>query len=187
MSDEVKDQESVASEPGEGTHPSPAAEELELLREELSKARAERDALQAQVAEAQDKFLRARAELETYRRRAQQDSERAREAGLDSAVLPVLSVYDDLSRALMMADEDEPEKILPGIRSVLSGLERNLDALGIRRIGQVGESFSPDLHEALTASPAPSPEQEGTIAEVFEAGFVRGERLIRPARVVVYQ
>ena len=159
--------------------PDTAADPVQLLNE--------LEALRAQLAEANSKFLRARADLDTYRRRAQADLERAREAGQDSAVVTVLSVYDDLGRALTMADEDDPAKLLPGIRTVLSGLERNLETLGIRRIGLVGERFDPDLHEALSALENTNPERSGTIAEVFEAGFVKGERLVRPARVLVYQ
>jgi molecular chaperone GrpE len=163
------------------------AEELELLRSELARAQGELSALRGQLQEAQDRHLRARADLETVRRRAQQDLERAREAGQDSAVLTVLSVFDDLNRALAVADEADPGKIVPGVRAVLSSLERNLGSLGLTRSGEVGEPFNPEVHEALTTLPAPSPERSGTIAEVFEAGFTKGERLVRPARVVVYQ
>ncbi len=189
MNDDVKDQTAVAGEEREGTNPSPPAEDLELdiLRSELARAQTELSALRQQLSEANGKYLRARADLETHRRRAQQDVDRAREAGQDSAILTVLSAFDDLNRALLMADEDDPGKIIPGIRGVLGSLERNLESLGLKRIGLVGEPFNPDLHEALSAVPSQNPERQGAIAEVFEAGFVKGERLVRPARVVVYQ
>lgn len=161
--------------------------ELEILRGELA-------AVQSNVAEAERvaeehkaRALRARAELDTVRRRAAADEERAKRAGLDSAVLPVLNVFDDLRRALAAAESGDPEAIVPGVRAVMEGLERNLERLDIRRVGEVGDPFDPDLHEALTSVPSPGPAQAGTIAEVFEAGFMQGERLVRPARVVVYQ
>lgn len=191
MSDEKRDVELLEAE--EGRSPSSSAEgraddqEVQLLRSELSKLQeALRDAQAAQEA-AHEKYLRARADLENYRRRAQQESERAREAGLDSALLPVLSVFDDLSRALKMADEEDPSKLLPGLQAVLSGLERNLELLGVRRTGAVGEPFDPNLHEALSVVATDEAAKHGTIAELFEAGFAKGGRLIRPARVVVYQ
>jgi molecular chaperone GrpE len=174
----------VADEPVEetsstGTEPTPvAADELEVLRAELENARAE-------VADFKNRFLRARADLENYRRRAAQDVVRAREAGLDSAILPLLAVYDDLGRALSMAGD--PAQLIPGIQAVREGLKRNLEGLGMAEIGQPGEPFNPDVHEALTAVPAQEGRAANTIAEVVQTGFVKDERLVRPARVVVFQ
>src|SRR5690606_24455147 len=110
----------------------------------------------------------------------------AREAGLDSVMLPVLGVYDDLERAVAAASTTtDPTTILPGVIAVRDGLIRNLESLGIRRVGNVGEQFDPAIHEALAVVP-PSPQfAENVIAQVYEIGFVKGDRLIRPARVVV--
>lgn len=161
--------------------------EVEILRGELAAAQQKLQEAQAQADELQDRYLRVRADLDNLRRRAEADRERAREAGLDSAVLAVLAVYDDLLRALLAAETGDPASIVPGVRQVKEGLERQLDALGIARVGEVGDEFDPDVHEALTSVPTENPEQEGRIAEVFQAGFRKGERLVRPARVVVYQ
>lgn len=178
-----------------GAEPTQAdlADEMGILREELDRSRAELEELRetiqgirAEAEEARDKYVRARADLENVRRRSAGDIERAREAGLDQAVSSVLTVYDDLGRALQVADEDDPAKILPGVRAVRDALERNLGSLDIERVGEVGDAFDPDLHEALTTVPAPDPERAGTIADVYQAGFKRGDRLVRPARVVVY-
>ena len=175
-----------------GTSPD-LPDELGILRDELQQNRAEIEKLREEIEDAKseseqarEKFLRARADLENVRRRSAGDVERAREAGLDSAVLNVLNVYDDLNRALQVADESDPTKILPGIRTVRETLERNLGTLDIERVGQVGDAFDPDVHEALTSVAAPEPKAAGKIAEVYQAGFKRGDRLIRPARVVVY-
>lgn len=163
-------QEQVQTEP---------LDEVEVLRSELEGARAE-------VADFKNRFLRARADLENYRRRAAQDTARAREAGLDSAIVTVLSVYDDLGRALSVAGDD-PSQLIPGLEAVREGLKRNLETLGITEIGSKGEPFNPDLHEALTAVPTADEAAAGTIAEVIQTGFVKEERLVRPARVVVFQ
>lgn len=162
-----------------------AETEAEILRGELAKAQEKLSQVQQQADEFKDRFLRARADLENYRRRNQQALERAREAGLDSAVLTVLAVYDDLERALTLAEQD-PSHIIPGVMAVRDSLKRNLETLGITPIGAPGEPFNPELHEALSSLPG-TPEQSGTIAEVLQVGFVRDARLIRPARVTVYQ
>jgi molecular chaperone GrpE len=160
--------------------------EADILRSELKNVRQEAEALKSELAEAQDRTLRARAELDTLRRRMQGELELAREAGLESVMLPVLSVYDDLARALEAAEiGSDPAAILPGVRAVMEGLERNLDNLGIHRTGDVGETFDPARHEALAVVPATGDMRPGTIGQVYEIGFVRGDRLVRPARVVV--
>lgn len=172
---------------GDPIHGGGEDQEAEVLRSELIRLQEELHEANARADEMKDRFMRARAELENFRRRATAEAERARESGLDSVVLPVLSVYDDLRRALEAADTADPAAIVPGVQSVLSGLERNLDSLGIKAIGNVGETFDPDLHEALTSIATSEAEKSETIAEVFQLGFQKGERLIRPARVVVYQ
>jgi molecular chaperone GrpE len=161
--------------------------ELEILRGELAALQERLETAEQRLEEEQARALRARAELDTVRRRATGDQDRAREAGLDTAVLPVMGVYDDLRRALQAAEAGDPASIVPGVRAVMESLERNLERLDIERVGDPGQPFDPDLHEALTSTPVAEGAEPGTIAEVFEAGFKRGDRLVRPARVVVYQ
>ena len=160
--------------------------DVEILRSELSTMQTRLDEAKAQSDEMKNRYLRARADLENYRRRSAQDLERARESGQDSAVLTVLTVYDDLGRALDVVGDD-PGKIIPGVEAVRSGLKRNLAALGIKEVGAKGDAFDPDVHEALSSQPAADESQKGTIAEVFQVGFIKNDRLVRPARVVVYQ
>jgi len=163
-------------------------DEVDILRSELRLVQDRLEEAEREAAENRDKFLRSRAELENYRRRAAADVERARESGLDSAVLTVLGVFDDLGRALEAAESSgDPSTIVPGVRAVKESLERNLEGLDIRPIGLPGERFDPNEHEALTAVPPQDGAEPGTIANVFQAGFKRGDRLVRPARVVVYQ
>lgn len=198
----VADAERRAREQAEGVEPEarpPLSEEAPPERDdgpqtELEILRGELAAMQERLAEAESRAeeeraraLRARAEADTARRLAAADQDRARDAGLDAAVVPVMAVYDDLRRALQAAESGDPELIVPGVRAVMEGLERSLATLEIRRVGEPGEAFDPDLHEALTSVPAEDDAEPNTIADVFEAGFARGERLIRPARVIVYQ
>lgn len=163
-------------------------DEVDILRSELRRMQDELEEARREAAESQDRYLRSRADLENYRKRVTADVELAREAGLDSAVLTVLTVFDDLARALEAAESsDDPASIVPGVRAVKESLERNLESLDIRAIGRPGEPFDPTQHEALTAVPLQEGAEPGTIANVYQAGFKRGERLVRPARVVVYK
>jgi molecular chaperone GrpE len=176
------------SEVGEGAPPHEEAplEEVDVLRRELDRLNEALTVALTEIEELKDRALRARADLDTARRRAQGELERAHEAGVDAALAPALNVFDDLGRALQAAESGDAAAIVPGVRAVREALERQLAALGVERTGAVGEAFDPDRHEALTAVPAPAGVEPGTIADVFAAGFVRGERLVRPARVVVY-
>lgn len=160
--------------------------EADILRSELKRLRAAKEQLETDLLDANDRHLRARAELDTMRRRMQGELALARDAGVDSAVRPALNVFDDLERALVAAEKtDDPASIVPGVRAVKEALLRNLAGLDIHLVGQPGDAFDPELHEALTAVPATGDKRPGTIDQVFEAGFVQGDRLVRVARVTV--
>ena len=153
--------------------------EIELLRNELEQH-------QAQIEELKNKHLRALAETKTVRHRLQQDVERAKEQGADKVILSVLPVYDDLNRALQNASAD-PKSITEGVSKVLDNLKRNLSSLGIKEVGKVGEVFDPELHEALSTMPTDDEEKVGTIAQVYESGFTKDDRVVRVAKVIVHQ
>jgi molecular chaperone GrpE len=187
MTDQVKPEptDDVTEDTAEVEEIPSSDSELELLRTELLNKQTEVETMKVQLDDYKDKYLRSQADLQTYRRRVQGDIERARDAGLESALLPVMTVYDDLGRALSISTD--PEKLIPGIQSVRESLERNLDMLGIKKVGEKGETFNPELHEALTMVPVPEGAEPGTIAEVFAVGFMKNDKLVRPAKVVVYQ
>jgi molecular chaperone GrpE len=189
---ELPDEKTTEAVEAESSTPVAEVDEVAILRETLQdkekaleEMKNQYEVMKVQVDDYKDKYLRSQADLQTYRRRVQGDIERAREAGLESALLPVMSVYDDLGRALAMATE--PEKLIPGIQSVRDSLERNLDMLGIKKVGEKGELFNPEVHEALTMVPVPEGATPGTIAEVYAVGFTKNDKLVRPAKVVVYQ
>jgi molecular chaperone GrpE len=192
MTDQVKSEPTDETETTTEVEMQPSADgaevqvdEMTVLRETLETKQKELGAMRVTADDYKDKYMRSQADLQTYRRRVQADMQRERDAGLESALLPVMTVYDDLGRALTMSTD--PEKLIPGIQSVRESLERNLDMLGIKKVGEKGEAFNPELHEALTMVPVAEGAESGTIAEVFAVGFVKGEKLVRPAKVVVYQ
>ena len=168
--------ENINSDSAEATD---SLSEVEILRNELEQT-------QALIEELKNKHLRALAETQTVRHRLQQDVKRAMEQGIDKVILSVLPVYDDLNRALETAATD-PKSITEGVSKVLDNLKRNLESLGIKEIGKVGEVFDPELHEALSTMPTDDKDKVGTIAQVYESGFMKDGRVIRVARVIVYQ
>ena len=182
----------ISADPDEttrhGSVPNGDAIEADLLRSELQRMSEELAKAAEAAAEAQDRYLRGRADLDNLRRRQQAELERAREQGFDAALHTVLRVHDDLNRALDAARlSNDASTILPGVEGVLTGLLRDLGTMDVHRFGEVGEAFDPSRYEALAVVPASAPGQGGAVQSVFETGFVQGERLVRPARVVVFE
>jgi molecular chaperone GrpE len=137
--------------------------------------------LRAQLASAEDRYLRARADLDNYRKRAEREVERrVREQG-DEQLRSWLEVVDSIERALAL--EAQP-RLADGLRVFLEQMETILARQGVRRTGEVGERFDPELHEAvavITSTNWPA----GTIADVARSGYSVGDRVIRPAHVAV--
>jgi molecular chaperone GrpE len=143
--------------------------------------------LQAEKAELQDKYLRAVAESQNMRRRAQQDVEKERKFGIERFARDLLSVADNLGRALsaLPADLDPAVKnVLVGVqateRELLSVLERH----GVTRISSVGEPFNADFHQAMMEVEDPSV-PAGTVVQEMIPGYLLAGRLLRAAMVAV--
>ena len=141
---------------------------------------------------AQMKGAEARAQsllrdLERVKRRQEDELARHGRASERHALLPILDVRDNLERALASTPEDAQETPwVQGVRGVLHQLDDALTRRGITRIGQVGQTFDPTLHEAVGVIPAAHDQTPNTIAHVQRSGFVFEEgELIRPAQVVV--
>ena len=132
-----------------------------------------------------DGLRRSQADFINYKRRSvqeQQDGRVAAEAAVIERLLPVL---DDLGRALDSAPaEFADQPWVEGIFLVRRRLFNTLEQLGVRPVGRVGEAFDPNIHDALmTQSGSGSP--MGTVVQVTRSGYALGERIIRPAQVIV--
>ena len=143
--------------------------------------------LQAEKAELQDKYLRAVAESQNIRRRGQQDLEKERKFGIERFARDLLSVADNLGRALsaVPADLDPATKnVIVGVqateRELLSILERH----GVTRIMAVGEPFNADFHQAMMEVEDPSV-PAGTVVQEMIPGYLLAGRLLRAAMVAV--
>ena len=111
------------------------------------------------------------------------EHEELRERAAERLLRDLLPVFDDLERALVAFETAEKEAIADGVALVHRALWTLLEREGVAEVDQVGEAFDPHAHEALLSQPADAP--EGTVLEVVQKGFTLGDRVLRPARVVI--
>ena len=151
---------------------------------------AEVEQLQAEKADLQDKLLRALAEAQNVRRRGQQDVERERKFGIERFAKDVLSVADNLGRALSVLPADA-DAIDPALRNVIVGVqatERELQSVlerhGVTRIESLGRPFNAEFHQAMMEVQDPSV-PAGTVVQELAPGYLIAGRLLRAAMVAV--
>jgi molecular chaperone GrpE len=146
------------------------------------------EAASRQLTEQRDKYLRLAAEFDNYRKRTAKERLEAGARGQADLIHRMLEAIDDLAR---FADIDpattDAQTLHKGIELVEQKLLKSLDAAGLEIINPLDQSFDPNLHEAITTEPALSPEDDSTVAKVFQLGYRFGGQLLRPARVVVKQ
>jgi molecular chaperone GrpE len=139
--------------------------------------------LQAQLAEAQDSFLRAKAEGENIRRRAEEDISKARKYAVEGFAESLLPVKDSLEAAIAMPDAPL-EKVLEGVHATLRLLSQALERNKVLEINPpVGTKFDPHQHQAISMVPAD--QEANTIVAVLQKGYLIAERVLRPALVTV--
>jgi molecular chaperone GrpE len=140
------------------------------------------EALRAERDEYLEHLQRVAAEFENYRKRAARDQESLVARAAERLARELLPVLDDLERALQAAEEHEEAKLEEGVRLVHRQLAAALRKEGLQEIPTEGR-FDPHLHEALLAQPSEA--EQGTVIEVLQKGYRLGDRVLRPARVVV--
>jgi len=137
---------------------------------------------EAKAEEHLDDLKRLAAEFENYRKRTARDQASLVARAAERLVKDLLPVLDDLERALVAADEHEEAKLEDGVRLVHRSLADALRREGLEEIPTEG-AFDPHVHEALLSQPSEA--VEGTVIEVLQKGYRLGDRVLRPARVVV--
>ena len=141
-------------------------------------------ALEAERDEYLNDLKRVAAEFENYRKRVLRDQESRVARAHERLVKELLPVLDDLERALEAAAEHEEAKLEEGVRLVHRELVEALAREGLVEVETDGK-FDPHVHEALLSQP--SEEEDGAVIEVLQKGYRLGDRVLRPARVVVSQ
>ena len=146
------------------------------------------EALQTEVAALKERLLRAMADSENIRRRAEREKSDAAKFGIASFARDLLSVADNLSRAIASAPESADAEafktLITGVQMTETDLLAVLSRHGVARIEPKGERFDPNLHQAVAEVPG-SGEPAGVVVDVAQPGFVIGERVLRAAMVTV--
>jgi molecular chaperone GrpE len=145
--------------------------------------------LQAALAQAQghkDEVIRAQAEMQNIRRRAELDVAKAHNFGQEKLITELLGLVDNLERAISAskAEHTTLENLLEGVEMSQTMLLDGLKKFNVEQVDPHGEPFNPELHEAITVLSNPDMEPN-TVMEVFQKGYTLNGRLIRPAMVVV--
>ena len=185
-----KPEETVEQIPTEPQQPEEAPEEAAPQETQAGQSQAETldplltelESLKNQVAQQEDKFLRLAAEYDNYRRRTAKEKESIWSEAKADAAVAFLPVYDNLERALKQETADEAYK--KGVEMTMNQLREVLSKLGLTEIDALGKPFDPNLHNAIMHVEDES-FGENTVAEVFQAGFMLGEKVIRFAMVKV--
>ena len=140
---------------------------------------------QAEAARLRDQLLRTAADFDNYRKRSRRDVDDAERRGREELLRELLPVFDNLERAVAHAETaPDVNSLADGIAMVRKQFLDTLGKIGIERIEALGQPFDPAVHEAIQQVETDDFEP-GTVANQFQAGYRMGERLLRPAMVVV--
>lgn len=148
----------------------------ETVRREVVRAETEQETDWQAMAQ------RLQADMDNFRKRQQRRADEAVTGEKERLLNRILPIADNLARALNHEEPSNPS-LQQGVELIYRELMRLLEAEGVTRIEAVGQTFTPELHEAVAAVPAP--QEPETIVEEIEPGYLLGDKLLRPARVVV--
>lgn len=191
VEDQKLDETEGAAEEQAGTEQA-AADTVEQTADQQAGAedaqnwQAEAERLAEEVATLKDQMVRAQAEAQNVRRRAEQDVEKAHKFALEKFVKELLPVIDSLEKAIEaeQASGNESTPLREGVEMTLSMFLSGVQKFGVEQVDPVGKPFDPALHEAMTMVEAPDAEPNTVIA-AMQKGYTLSGRLVRPAMVVV--
>jgi grpE len=185
---EIKEQEKVEEQVQETT----LETEEQPIEAELAGCYARINELETYIAEAdkreQDIQLRAQAEIQNMRRRAEQEVEKAHKFALEKFSKELLTVVDNLERGLVALDkavsDETTQALVDGVEMTHKEFISTLAKFGVQAVGAVGEVFNPELHQAISMQPAEGIDANH-ISQVLQKGYTLQGRVLRPAMVMV--
>ncbi len=161
----------------------PLSESVELVEPPEEAIQRLEDALD----QTRDQLLRTAAEFDNFRKRTARERQDMRARAQADLALNVLEALDDLNRVVSLdLAEASTKDVIDGVEMVERKLLQHLELSGLKRVGVQGDKFDPNEHEAIGTVPTTSEEDDGTVANVVQAGYRFGGSLLRPARVLVH-
>jgi molecular chaperone GrpE len=158
---------------------------------EIAREAAQIAALHGEVAELKDRYLRAVADTENLRKRADREKQDAAQFAFSRFARDLLSVADNFERALEAMKPEARAALSPEALSVIEGIEAThrqllstFERFAIKKISAMGQKFNPNLHEAIAELPIPN-HVPGSVIAVAESGYMIGDRLLRAAKVAI--
>ena len=182
---EAKSDETTAAQTAEKEAEQTANKEAEANEEKPKQEEPKQPTPEEIIADLNDKLLRLHADFDNYRKRMAREANETRERAKIAVVTEFLPVYDFYNMAMKhAATSDDVNAIKQGMQMILNEFKRALDSFSIKEIPTEGKPFDPKFHEAAKTE-ASDTVPEGTIVAQWKPGYMMGERLIRPAMVVV--
>lgn len=169
----------------------PAYEECEgeggpCQEEPSESAEDELTALKQQIEEYKDKYLRAVAEFDNYRKRTLKEKAELILNGGEKTIVAILPVLDDMERALLSgAKTDDPAVLREGMELIYHKFMKSLEGVGVRKIDTTDADFDTDVHEAVAMVPGMGEDKKGKVLDCIQTGYFLNEKVIRHAKVAV--
>ena len=172
----------VVEQTAEGTAESPDVNATEAQETQAAPPEPTTEEL---LAQANDRYLRARADFENYRKRMAREFGEVRDSARQQTIAEFLNVFDMFLLAVDHADQaTDLESLKQGLNMILSEFQRTFENLGVKRMETIGQDFDPNIHEATSQEPSDTI-PEGKIIREWKAGFLLNSKLLRTANVVV--
>jgi molecular chaperone GrpE len=164
--------------------------ESESVDSEQNEGKIRIESLELELSSLKDKALRAMADADNVKKRAEREISAAKTFGIERFAVDMLSVHDNLSRALLTLDGKTRDDMGANAKNLLDGIELTekdliltLSRHGVKPVLGVGSKFDPNVHQAVAQ--IPSDEEKGNVATVMQTGFTLGDRTLRAAMVAV--
>ncbi|REJ81598.1 MAG: nucleotide exchange factor GrpE [Bacteroidetes bacterium] len=142
--------------------------------------------LEVELSEYKDKYLRLYSEFDNYKKRVARDREDQRRFITADVFRLFLPLIDDMERAQKSFEGvSEIEPLREGMNLVFQKLRKLTESGGLKEMDVLGQTFDPDLHDAISNAPAPSDDLKGKVIDVIEKGYILNDRVIRHAKVIV--
>lgn len=163
------------------TEDTQAEQEVNTLEDELAKVQAELDSKSKE-------YLFLAAEFDNYRKRTLKEKAEIIKNGGENVLKGLLPIVDDFERGLKAAESDSDAKsVLEGMTLIYNKLIKFMESMGVKAMNTTGESFDPELHEAIAQVPAPSEEMKGKVLDTVQKGYMINDKVLRHAKVAVAQ